>query len=237
MNFLSQTLYYADTVIQCLLLVLILRGHFRKYTVFAIYVLGEFAVDVSEGIAYYRLGWEGPAYRKLYWTNHVILDLLLFLTVIAFTYAALQGNPLRAKAAKALGIIGVVTLALPFAILHYHRSKRYGFFTSQWFNHTIQIWSFGAAIMNLVLWAALFSNRRRSPQLVILSIGVGITTSIAAIVWGARQWLPQANRWPMDSIMTVAHLAALLVWCWVFRPKAGDPSGSTAPPGNAPAFG
>jgi hypothetical protein len=237
MNFLYQILYGADTVLQGLLLVLLLRGPFRKYIVFALYALAEFASDVSEGIAYYRVGWQSPAYRTLYWTNQVTMDLLLFLVVIAFTYAALQGNPLRAKAAKALGIIVVLTLALPFATLHNHHSKRYGFFTSQWFNHTVQIWSFGAAIMNLVLWAALLSNRRRDPQLVTLGIGVGIATSSAAIVWGARQWFAQANRWPVDSFMTVTHLASLLLWCWVFRPKAADHSSNTTPPGNAPAFG
>jgi hypothetical protein len=232
MNFLSQILYGADIVIECVLLVILLRGPFQKYMVFAIYVLVEFAADVSEWIAYYRLGWGSPTYRKLYWTNHVILDLLLFLVVIAFTYAALQDNRLRPKAAKALGAILAVTSALPFAVLHNHHNKIYGFFTSQWFNHASQIWNFGAAIMNLVLWAALLTNRRRDPQLVTLSIGLGIATSSAAIVWGARQWLPQVHRWPLDSFMTGTHLASLLLWCWVFSLKAAGHSGSTTPAPN-----
>jgi hypothetical protein len=151
--------------------------------------------------------------------------------------AALQGNPQRSKATQAIAIIVVATPVLPFAMLHNHHSKMYGFFTSKWFSHTIQIWSFGAAIMNLVLWAALLTSRRRDLQLVTLSIGVGIATSSAAIVWGARQWLPQADRWPLDGFMTVAHLATLLVWCWVFRPKAAGHSGGTSsakPPSNDP---
>ena len=104
-----------------------------------------------------RLG-EAPAYRTLYWTDHVTLDLLLFLVVIAFTYAALQENPLRPKAAKALGVIVVVALVLPFAMLHTSPLRAHGFFNSQWFNHTSQILNFGAAIMNLVLWTALLST-------------------------------------------------------------------------------
>src|ERR1700689_3540449 len=99
MNFLYQILYVADTVMQGVLLLLLLRSAFRKYTAFSIYVLGGFAADVVGGIAYYRLGWGSSAYRRLYWTDHVTLDLLLFLVVIAFTYAALQDNPLRPKAA------------------------------------------------------------------------------------------------------------------------------------------
>jgi hypothetical protein len=240
MNFLYQILYGADTVVQCLLLVLLLRGPFRKYVVFTGYVVGALAVDVIEAIAYYRPGWGTPAYRKLYWTDHVTLDLLLFLVVIAFTYAALQGNPLRPKAAKVLVVIVALTLALPLTLLRSYRSPKYGFFTSQWFNHVSQIWNFGAAIMNLVLWTALLSNRRRDSRLVVLSIGVGIVTASAAIAWGVRQWLPQADRWPVDSFRTVTHLASLLLWCWVFRPKAAGhsnstPTLSTKPPSNAPS--
>jgi hypothetical protein len=234
MNFLSQVIYGADAVIEFALIILLLRARFQKHIVFAFYVLAEFAADVSEWITYYRFGWGSPAYRKLYWIDRVTLDLLLFLVVIAFTYSALQDNPLRRKAAKALGVIVAVTSALPFAMLRNHHSRTYGFFTSQWFNHAIQIWSFGAAIMNLVLWTALLSNRRRDPQLVTLSIGVGIATSTAAIVWGARQWLSQANRWPVDNFMTMMHLASLLLWCWAFRPKAKGNSGGPTPPSSTP---
>lgn len=211
-----------------------MRGPFRKYLVFSIYVLGDFAADVIEYVAYSRLGWESPAYRRLYWTDHVTLDLFLFLVVIAFTYAALQGSSFRPKAAKALGFIVVVTAALPFTLLHNHHSRVYGYFSSQWFNHASQIWNFGAAIMNLVLWTALLSNRKRDPQLVTLSIGVGVATASAAIAWGSRQWLAEANRWPVDIFMALAGLASVLLWCWVFRPNAPKQPSSNAPPGSAP---
>jgi hypothetical protein len=230
MNFLSQILYGFDTFLQVVLLVLLLRGPFRKYTVFTIFVLGAVAADLSEAVAYYRLGWESPGYRTLYWTDEVSLEMLLFLVVIAFTYAALQDNPLRPKAAKVLGVIAVATLALPFAMLHSFYRPKHGFFTSQWFNQASQIWNFGAAIMNLVLWTALLSNRRRDPQLVTLSIGVGIATASAGIAWGARRWLPADDRWPADMFMSLANLASLLLWCWVFRPKAQGHSSSNSPP-------
>jgi len=240
MNFLFQILYGVDTVLQALLLLLLLRGSFRKYTVFSLFILFGFAADVAEGIAFYRRGWESPAYRTLYWTDHVALAVLLFLVVIAFTYASLQDNPMRPKAAKALGFIVAATVALSLGILRAHYSVQHGFFTSQWFNHASQIWNFGAAIMNLVLWAALLSNRRRDPQLVTLSVGLGIATAIAAIAWGARRWLPEPDRWMVDSFMTVTHLASVLLWCWVFRPKAAARSSSTSsgrtnPPSNAPS--
>jgi hypothetical protein len=221
-NFLSQIPYALETLLEFWLLFLLIRGPFRKYFVFSVYILFHILSNLIEVSALYHLGFKSDAYRNLYWTCEVTMDLFLFLVVIAFTYAA-------------LGTIVVVTLALPFALLRHihHHNPKYGFFTSQWFNHVSQIWNFGAAIMNLVLWTALLSNRRRDPQLVTLSIGVGLVTASAAIMWGARQWLAATNRWPVDIFVEVAGLASLLLWCWVFRPKAAGHSSTAAPPGNA----
>jgi hypothetical protein len=216
------------------LLFFLLRGPFRKYIVFSLYILAQCGTDIAVEAAYYLVGVKSGTYRTLYWTADVTQDVLLFLVVIAFTYAALRDNPLRPKAAKVLGLIVVVTLALPFAMLHTYQSKIYGFFTTRWFNHATQIWNFGAAIMNLVLWTALLSNRRRDPQLVTLSIGVGIATASAAIVWGARQWLPVDDRWPADMFNAAAQMGSLLLWCWVFRPKAAGRSRSATPSSKAP---
>lgn len=234
MSSLSQLPYQAAALLDFVLLVLLLRGHFRKHLSFSLYITAVCAADVAELFTYYSLGWQSPAYYKIFWTDQIIMDLLLFGVVIAFTYRALRESPFRATAPKVLAIVAVVALLLPFALLPNHVGKKHGSFDSQWFNHTSQILNFGAAIMNLVLWTALLTNRKRDPELVTLSIGVGILTSSAAIAWGARQWLSQANRWPVDIFMTVAHLAAIVLWCWLFRPKAAT-SGKTIPPAAPPA--
>jgi len=229
LNFLFQFFYGSDTVLQLVLVFLLARGLFPRYIVFCLYAVTELAADIAEGIAYYRVGWASPVYRQIYWTDHIALDLLLFLVVITFTYEALGESPFRRTAAKALAAIVAVATILPFAWVHNHHGKQHGYFDSQWFNHTSQILNFGAAIMNLVLWTALLSNRRRDPKLVTLSIGVGIVTASAAIAWGAREWLPRQERWPIDSFMTLAHVVSLLLWCWVFRPKT-QRSGKAVPP-------
>jgi hypothetical protein len=232
----SEIPYTLTVLVELVLLFLLLRGPFRKYPLFLVYILGQCMVSAVVEIAYYRVGFKSATYRTLYWTGEVTEDMLLFLLVIACIYEALRGSALRPKAAKVLGVVVLVTLALPFTMLHHmnHHSRQYGFFTSQWFNLASQIWNFGAAIMNLVLWMALLSNRRRDPQLVTLSIGVGLATASAAVAWGARQWLAEAHRWPMDIFRTVALLASILLWCWAFRPKqAGQSSSAAPPPGSA----
>jgi hypothetical protein len=233
-NFLFQFLYAADTVFQLVLVLLLVRGPFSKYLVFSLYAVAELAADMAEGVAYYRVGWSSPIYRQIYWTDHIVLYLLSLLVVISFTYEAVRESPLRPTAAKALSVIVAVALVLPFAFVRNHHGKTHGYFDSQWFNHTSQILNFGAAIMNLVLWAALLSNRRRDPKLVTLSIGVGIVTTSAAIAWGVRQWFPEGNRWPVDSFLLVTHLISLLLWCWLFRSKQVAEPRNAAPPAAPP---
>lgn len=233
MSFLSSLLYQADTALEVVLLFLLLRGQFRKHLLFTFYIAAAAMADIAELIAYYSLGWQSQGYFTVFWTDHILLNLLLFGVVISFTYAAMRESPLRATAPKLLAVISVVALLLPFLLLPNHRSRAHGYFSSQWFNHTIQILNFGAAILNLVLWTALLTNRRRDPQLVTLSIGMGVVTSSAAIAWGARQWLAEANRWPVDIFMTLAHLSAVILWCWLFRPRTQTP-GKTAPPAVPP---
>lgn len=230
MTLFGQLLAGIEAVFKLLLLVYLFRGPFRKYLVFTIYILTAIILDPIELFVYYHSGWTSTIYFQLYWTDRMIQDLLLFLVLMSFTFQALRESPLRRKAPKLLGIIAAVALLLPFALIQNHHSKQYGALSSKWFNHASQIWNFGAALLNLVLWTVLVSNRRRDPKLVTLSIGLGILTSSAAIAWGARQWLTQAHRAPVDHFMTIAEIAALMLWCWVFRPKAERrPNGAPVP--------
>jgi hypothetical protein len=208
------------TFLELYLVFLLLRGAFRKYPIFFVYILGELIGDSLEAFTFYHFGHDSRNYRTFYWANEVTNALLLFLVVIVFTYEALRDNPLRPKAGRILATIAVLTLASPFVLFHSH------VFSYKWFNTTDQMLNFGGAIMNLVLWGALLANRRRDPQLLTISMGVGIVATSAAMMWGARLWVADTNRWPFDTFAVLMHIAALLLWCWVFRPK----SSRSAPP-------
>jgi hypothetical protein len=203
----------AVEVLELYLLFLLLRGPFRKYPVFFLYILVQLVADSLEAFAFFRFPHDSKTYSNFYWTDEVGVALLLFLVVITFTYEALRENPLRPKAGKILAVIAVLAVVLPFVLFHSR------VFSYRWFNSTDQMLNFGGAIMNLVLWTALLANRRRDPQLLNISMGVGIVATSAAVVWGARLWLSPTNRWPLDTFAILMHVAGLLLWCWVFRPK------------------
>jgi hypothetical protein len=211
---------YSLMLLELYLVLLLLRGAFRKYPVFSLYILAQLIGDSLEAFAFYRFGHDSRNYRTTYWTDEVTVALLLFLVVITFTYEALKDNPLRPKAGKILAVIAILTLASPFVLFRSH------VFSYRWFNSTDQMLNFGGAIMNLVLWGALLTNRRRDPQLLTISMGVGIAVTSAAVVWGARLMFSDPNRWPLDTFAVLMKVASLLLWCWVFRPR----SPRSAPP-------
>jgi hypothetical protein len=211
----------AAMLLELYLVFLLLRGPFRKYPIFFVYILGQLIGNSLEAFAFYHFGHDSSSYRTFYWSDEITGALLLFLVVITFTYEALRDNPLRPKAGKILATIAVSTLAYTFLLFHIR------LFTYRWYNSTDQMLNFGAAGMNLVLWGSVLANRRRDPQLLTISMGVGIAATSAAVVWGARLWVSDPNRWPLDTFAVLMHVASLLLWCWVFRPK---PTRGVAPP-------
>src|SRR5580704_13718475 len=89
-------------ILQIALLLFLLPGGFRKFPLLLVYSVVQLVTDVAEVAVSHQFGTNAVQYARLYWTDEVLLDLLLFLRVIVFAYQALEGNPLRSKAGRFL---------------------------------------------------------------------------------------------------------------------------------------
>ena len=224
---LTDLTYIVVAAVQLVVIVLVLIGPARKFLVLLIYVVAELVSTSALTLADMLYGGSlqvsaahasagQKLYTHLYWTDDVVLDLLLFLTVIVLTYQATEGTPLRAAAGKLLGGVALAAVILPFALFH-------PTFTpwpkGSWFNSADQLLNFGGAIMNLALWTALIGSRRRDPQLLTVSAGLGILVTGAAISLGLVHFIPPGGlRWLPTTFLLLTHLTGLLIWCWAFRP-------------------
>jgi hypothetical protein len=177
-------------------------------------------MDGVEGLVFFDEGRQSPLYRNLYWTTDVVLYFLLFLMVITMIYKVMEASPLRTKIGPMLAFIVAVVVLAPFLIL------KDPYFSTRWFGHTSQMLSFGAAGMNLFLWTAAIGRRKRDPQLLVVSAGLGIAVTGAAIAYGVRFFLPVADRLLPDLFMIGTHLLSMAIWCWAFRPAVSEPSAS-----------
>ena len=210
-------------VLQVVLIAFLLRGPVRRYLFFLLYS-SVYLVATIVQVLVYRLRGQSSLYRIVYWTGEVSLDLLLFLMVILLTYQALESAAARASAGRFLAGVAVIALLLPFVVFPDP-------FKPRWFNSTSQMLNFGGAILNLGLWGALIARKNRDPQLLTLSVGLGIVVTGAAIEYGLRAFITAGDaRAVINLFSPVMHVASLVLWCWAFRPLARSTAPGTALP-------
>ncbi len=206
--------------LQALLVFLLLRGPFQKYFIVFLYSTVYLLTSLLEVALHWEAGKTAPLYARVYWTNEIILDLLLFLMVILLTYRATEGSPIRAAVGKLLIIVVLVAAALPFLIA----SRPY--FSLRWFRMTAQILNFGGAVMNLGLWTALIGSKRKDSQLLAVSAGLGVAVTGQAVYYGLRlMTVSPLVRNISDVLNVLTYLAGVAIWCWAFRPAAPARSG------------
>jgi len=225
MDFFSNAVSIAGAILQLFLLFLLIRGPLRRYFLIFAYCLAQTVQTVVDGAVLRKFGVASNEYKMVFWIDSITVDLLLFFVVIAVTYQALEGSPLQSKMTRLLAIFSGVILILPFVVL---KSR---IFYTRWFNGTDQILNFGIAIMNLFLWTALLGNKKRDPQLLTVTAGLGARVAATALLLGLRQFTAGGGigREIADIAARLSIVAGTLIWCWAFRP-------STRPKKTAPAI-
>ena len=161
-------------------------------------------------------------YAHLYWTNDVMVHLLRFLLVIIFTYQAIGQSPARAALGRLLGGVVIVVVLLPFLLFHPHFTP---WPQNAWFYSNGEFLSFGAAIMNLVLWGTLIASKQRERQLLTVSSGLGVVVTGEAIAYGMRHFIPLGTFRFLPSIFLIlTQIAGWTIWCRAFWPAKNPES-------------
>ena len=241
MRYVYYLIEIGDALALVSVLVLLLRGHSRKFWPLLVYVAWELLSNVAGqgfdllygGVVSATSSAEAVRwYARIYWTNDVIVDLLRFLLVIGLMYRATSG-PKRASVGRLLSGIVVVALVLPFLLFPMFPRGPKPWIEDTWFNSTSELLNFGAAIMNLVLWGVLLADRKRDPQLTVVSIGLGIVVTGAAISYGLRSLIPTEAQFIPNIFLMLTQLAGWSIWCRAFWPAPIRQPALDPAPGNA----
>jgi len=214
-DFVSNSLGYAGTILQVILLVLIIRGPLSRYFPLFLYVLSSVAIYVAEGWVIQKWGADREHYYPVYWGGGLFLGLQLFLVMIILTLRALEGSPLRSKVLRFMGVVLVVVLVVPFVAFE----SRVGY--TKWYDSTWQLLTFGAAVMNLALWGALLVSKLRDRQLLTVSAGLGVALAGAAVTIGMRNFTDEdsVGRVIADYSHRLLDIGSALILCYAFRPQ------------------
>lgn len=223
-SYLVNALELGNLVLQLLVIAYILKGPYQRYPFLLIYCLAE---TLTTGVEYLVSNYGShELFIRLYYADEVGVDLILFLMVITLTYRAMEGNPMRVTAGRALGFITLVVLGLPFLLFHQSIGD-----PAVFFNGAGEVLNFGAAIMNLVLWTALLGAHKRDAQLLTVSTGLGLQVTAQAIGFGIRHLITTKHRWMPDLFMMLAHTVSVYIWWRAFRPPPRqDITPMAAPP-------
>jgi hypothetical protein len=227
MNYLINVLAACNGLALLLVLIMLLRGPFRKFWIVLFYVAGELTaqltltilgvlynapVQVDNSAAHVAaMKW----YARAYWGSDIILDLFRFILVIVLTYKATAPGAKKVPMGWVLGGVITFTMLLPFLLFPMGPNP---WPRGEWFNSTSQLLNFGGAIMNLGLWAALIANRQRDRQFVAVSVGLGVVVTGTALSYGLRHFISPENRALPDLFLMLVQLVAWTVWCLAFWP-------------------
>lgn len=179
---------------------------------------------VAVGVSLRLVGFDTPVYRHVYWTVDVVDYFARFLVVVSLIYQVTEGTVLRGALKRLLPMIAVAAVVFPFVLYH-------PYFTGRWFRHTSQLLNLSGAFLNLLLWTAILGRKgHRDRQLLLVSIGIGISVTGVAITYGILQFMGSAQiRWLPDLFKGLAEVGGVAMWCWAFWP-ARESSGDRSRP-------
>jgi hypothetical protein len=211
-------------------------GRLREYWVIFVYAAWELLATAGLTVADVLYHGTAPSsgntqtaanlwYARLYWTNDVLVDLFRFVLVIILLHRA--SGDRRLVSGRMLAGLVLVMIVLPFVLFPFHTRVvpvdplKMPFPPATWLNSTSQLLNFGAAIMNLMLWATLIASKRRDPQLLQVSIGIGIVVTGTAVSYGVRHFFNQRDFSAVGFLlMNLTQLAGWLIWCRAFWPTS-----------------
>jgi hypothetical protein len=146
MELLFSALAFSTAALQVATVVFLFLGTIRKYAFVLAYCLLQLATSVVEMTVALKFGPRSRQFFELFWTDEIVLDVLLFFILILLTYRAMEGSTAQGHVRRLLGGVMLMAMLLPFVLF------KGAFVTMAWFDHTSQLLNFGGAILNLGLW-------------------------------------------------------------------------------------
>ncbi|MCU1237524.1 MAG: hypothetical protein JWP63_5491 [Candidatus Solibacter sp.] len=218
--------YLVGLSLELAIMVVLLRGQWRRYPFAFLYLIGEFLVTVLEIEPSLGRGTatdaEKHSFAILYWINERILHVLLFLLVISLVYRATAHLRPR-RTLLLLVIAGTLVFAGVTLLIHFDGGVRLGKWMTPWTRDL----NFFAAVLDVGLWAMLIGARNKDYKLLLISGALGIQVTGEAI----GQALRDMSNSPLvatltGDFITVANIACLYIWWQAFRLPAAASDGA-----------
>jgi hypothetical protein len=215
--------YLIGIPLQILTIHAMLRKSYAEFPFVFAYVIGAFLAAVIEAplsLAYYRNADDKSVayiYAMWYWIDEAVLEVLVFAVVLSLVYYATSKLPSRRLIRTALLIAAVLFVGITFQITYRVGVIHQGLWLTPWFRDV----KFGAAVLDLALWAMLLASREKDQRILFLSCGLGIMFAGQAIGESIRSLAIGHELHVVSIIGGLVGLAAestmMYLWWRVFR--------------------
>jgi hypothetical protein len=219
--------YLVGLVLQLLTINSMRGGAYRRYPFLFLYVIADFLTSLLE--IWPRLQYDkGTPEAKhqwtvLYWIDEWIIQALVFLLVISLVYRA----SVRFRPRRTLMLL-LISATLLFAGITWRIHYRPEYKTGKWMTPWTRDMYFGAAVLNLGLWAMLIGSRERDNKLLMISGALGIQFTAGAVGQALRE-ISHATVPATAVLIMVANLTCMYIWWQAFR-RPDDAPKATPPP-------
>jgi len=225
--YLSISGYIVGLPLELLVIAALLRGGLRDYPWAFAYVIAEFLgtmIEMPLALAYYhtqktdvRLGMR---FAIWYWRDETVQQFLVVAVVISLIWQATSGARTR-RTLRTVLLVGVVVFAAISLAVHYDPNPKIP--VGRWMTFWTRDLNFGAAILDMLLWAMLIAKRQKDSRVLMLSAGLGIMFAGDAIGQSVRSLGGNASLVNLGGsiLVMLTNLAFYYIWWQTFRaPRA-----------------
>lgn len=207
--------YLIAIPLEMLVIRAVLRGEYRRYPFLLVYLIVDLLTSILE-ILFGILPLERDRgmrvlFIRIYWIDEWIIQFVLFLLVVSLVHRS--SEHLRSRRTLVAMLVGFsVLFAGGSFLLHYRPNLILG----KWMTPWARDMNFGAAILDLGLWALLLSRPNRDWCLLMISGALGIQFTGSAIGQALRE-LSHDTLIPASVLIVSANIVCLYIWRQVFR--------------------
>jgi hypothetical protein len=218
----------AGLVLQSMVLSVMLKGPWRRYPLIFSYLIFSFLSTVVEFSLRHYFGALSRRFADFYWGVDFIATVMVLLIIIRLICAAMDKHPYRTPVYWGL-LMGVAATAGISIFLMPSRDWRLLYRYNKLMTEVGRDYYFSAVILCAVLWCVLVRNHHASAQLYLLTSGLGLKLTGAAIAHALRM---VSHQWLLANCFLVAtYLLSLYIWYIAFErlPAAARMIGAEEP--------
>jgi hypothetical protein len=160
-----------------------------------------------------------------YWADDAVLQALTFCVVISLVLSAMDSARARQSARRWLIIGAILVFAVLFGVHAGPLQK-----LSLWMTLVSRDLSFAAMFLDLILWLVLIASPKKDQEVLLLTAGLGIQFTGAAIGQSLRQlalsrriaWLAITG----NIILVLSFFICMYVWWQTFRAHKSEAASS-----------